>query len=476
MREEQVQNAVKFLSHPKVQGSPVIYRRSFLERKGLTKEEIDEAFRRVPDPATSAQAPATNTDAQVKSTSNPQPLPSAQALPSASTASAGGLSPVATLAQPRFHWTHAVFAIGLLAVSGAGTAIIVKNTIIPRLKSWIRRIASEEENEENTHLKPSSAEEAASAAKAAASAAAEVARASQEMLSCKIEEKKYFGDLVNLLDVQLREMKLMNDAIRKLEGHANTSSSLSSFNQEDNRDRMTGTRPTYHKGKSEYDSRPVSSTSPPKPTQLSGPPHPQSYMEIMAMVQRGERPPNVRDIDDSPPDPNRPISNPRMAPRAKPWEAGQTPNNTGYSHQQPSNEGDWNYYAAENGFASQTNGGGSVPWRQKKNVRITELDQDDELKASKYSSQWSEQAARSTWVPPQPPPIAMPEAAEAIRRPKATAQKELTDDQLMARTFEMSEESQKVAEISEYGGAVDALGSGMQTGSSSETREGPESN
>ncbi|KAI4326725.1 hypothetical protein MLD38_032008 [Melastoma candidum] len=129
-------------------------------------------------------------------------------------------------------------------------------------------------------------------------------------------EKKYFGDLVNLLDVQLREMKLMNDAIRKLEGHANTSSSLSSFNQEDNRDRMTGTRPTYHKGKSEYDSRPVSSTSPPKPTQLSGPPHPQSYMEIMAMVQRGERP-NVRDIDDSPPDPNRPISNPRIAPRAK---------------------------------------------------------------------------------------------------------------------------------------------------------------
>lgn len=48
MREEQVQNAVKFLSHPKVRGSPVIYRRSFLEKKGLTKEEIDEAFKRVP--------------------------------------------------------------------------------------------------------------------------------------------------------------------------------------------------------------------------------------------------------------------------------------------------------------------------------------------------------------------------------------------------------------------------------------------
>lgn len=48
MREDQVQNAVKFLQHPRVKGSPVVYRRSFLERKGLTKEEIDEAFRRVP--------------------------------------------------------------------------------------------------------------------------------------------------------------------------------------------------------------------------------------------------------------------------------------------------------------------------------------------------------------------------------------------------------------------------------------------
>ena len=48
MREEQIQNAVKFLSHPKVRGSPVMYRRSFLEKKGLTKEEIDEAFQRVP--------------------------------------------------------------------------------------------------------------------------------------------------------------------------------------------------------------------------------------------------------------------------------------------------------------------------------------------------------------------------------------------------------------------------------------------
>lgn len=48
IREDQVQNAMKFLSHPKVRTSPIIHRRSFLEKKGLTREEIDEAFRRVP--------------------------------------------------------------------------------------------------------------------------------------------------------------------------------------------------------------------------------------------------------------------------------------------------------------------------------------------------------------------------------------------------------------------------------------------
>ena len=48
IREDQVRNAVSFLSHPKVRGSPIVHRRSFLERKGLTREEIDEAFRRVP--------------------------------------------------------------------------------------------------------------------------------------------------------------------------------------------------------------------------------------------------------------------------------------------------------------------------------------------------------------------------------------------------------------------------------------------
>ncbi|PKI59139.1 hypothetical protein CRG98_020505 [Punica granatum] len=46
VREEQVQNAMKFLSHPRVRSSPVVHQRTFLEKKGLTKEEIDVALQR----------------------------------------------------------------------------------------------------------------------------------------------------------------------------------------------------------------------------------------------------------------------------------------------------------------------------------------------------------------------------------------------------------------------------------------------
>ncbi|PAN17972.1 hypothetical protein PAHAL_3G169000 [Panicum hallii] len=51
MREDLVQSAVSFLKHPKVLTSSDGQRRSFLENKGLTVNEIDEAFRRLQSPS-----------------------------------------------------------------------------------------------------------------------------------------------------------------------------------------------------------------------------------------------------------------------------------------------------------------------------------------------------------------------------------------------------------------------------------------
>ncbi|RDX64980.1 Peroxisomal membrane protein PEX14, partial [Mucuna pruriens] len=274
LREDQIQNAVKFLSHPKVRGSPVIYRRSFLEKKGLTKEEIDEAFQRVPDSAPTVQTAGVNQDGQLKSSSNIQQQTQQQTLQPALPASTGAIISSQTLSRSRFHWSHALIAVGFLAASGAGTAIIIKKSILPRLKSWIRKVVLDNDDEqlEKTDNKPTLMEEAAQAAKSAAAAAADVAKASQEMLASKGEERRYFVEVVSLLDKQVQEMKSMTNAIRRLEG------------QEDLRISQTSSKQLIVNGKADYNLRSVRiscavrSSSPPASVETSSGLHPKSYM------------------------------------------------------------------------------------------------------------------------------------------------------------------------------------------------------
>ncbi|KAK6123469.1 hypothetical protein DH2020_042790 [Rehmannia glutinosa] len=461
IREEQVQNAVKFLSHPKVRGSPVMYRRSFLERKGLTKEEIDEAFRRVPDPTpavATTQSVVTNQDGQIKSSSNGQQQPPAQVLQPTPVGPVGSSSKMGILS--RFHWYRAVFAVGLLAVSGAGTAVLIKNAIVPRLKSWIRKVASEEDEEgpmKENNAKPNVAEEAAAAAKAAAAAAADVARASQEILITKSEEKRYFEELINLLNVQTNEMKSMSNAVQKLEGQS-INGRITVEEQANQRVSRTSSRQPYTNGKADADSSSVRSLSPPAPVEPSAAPHPKSYMEIMAMIQRGEKPSNIREINDAPPNPNQPVSNPRLAPKPKPWESNQAQNSslTTFQSQESSN--------GSNYGDNQLNGDDTLPWWQRKNVRITEIETADEQKFGSPNLPSNERPVqRSSWVPPQPPPVVMPEAAAAIRQPKKSSY--LSDDQLLSQSTDVTDELQRITKISESGGAVDANGqiSGLQS-------------
>ncbi|GMY24935.1 peroxisomal membrane protein PEX14 [Fagus crenata] len=418
MREEQVQNAMKFLSHPKVRGSPVIYRRSFLEKKGLTKEEIDEAFRRVPDSPPSAAS--VNQDGQVKPSSNIQSQTPVQTMQSVAAAPPGTISSV----RSRFHWSHAVFAVGILAVSGAGTAVLIKNSIVPRLKSWIRKVVLEEENDlvKKIDSKPSLAEEAAAAAKAAAAAAADVAKASQEMLNSRNE------------------------------GQTNAQGRASFVDQEDHGVTISNSKQQYVNNKADNDLRSVRSSSPPTSAEPSVAPHPKSYMD---------------DINDQPPNPNQQPSNPRLAPRAKPWEVSQVHNNSNQTVQsQLSSEG-LNSKFQDNGITYQLNGDSSVPWWQRKNDKIIEIENGDELKAGSNGLRTSEQPVQRTWVPPQPPPVAMPEAAEAIRRPKQSVQREqLADDQSVAQPSDVTDELLRITKISESGGAVEVNGVEVNGGSS----------
>ncbi|WOH10541.1 hypothetical protein DCAR_0730010 [Daucus carota subsp. sativus] len=460
IREDQVQNAVKFLSHPKVKGSPVMYRRSFLERKGLTKEEIDEAFRRVPDPTPTVSTGQPAEDGQLNSSKMQQQSPT-QAIQPASNTPIGTVSKGGTSALYHLGWQQALLAVGLLAISGAGTALVFKKAIVPRLKSWIRKVVSEEDEDlaNKTNSKPSLAEEAAAAAKSAAAAAADVARASQDMLISKNGEKQYFEELMSLLGVQVQEMKSMSNAIRNLEGKTSISG------QEDHGFSLNNSKPPYANGKSDFTPSSARPVSPPASVEPSGaPPHPKSYMEIMAMVQRGERPSNIRDVNDLPPNPNQPVPTPSLAPRPKPWEVGQVQNSSNQALQ-----------SQDNGF-TQMNGNNSAPWWQQKqsnNVRINDIESVDEYSAGSSGAQTIDRPIQRSWVPPQPPPVAMAEAAAAIRQPKkSTFQSEpLTDDQFLARSSELTNELQRVTKISESGGITEANGESYVPNTEIQTEE-----
>ncbi|KAJ3695303.1 hypothetical protein LUZ60_000680 [Juncus effusus] len=306
MREDQIQNAVNFLSNPRVRGSPVAQRRSFLEQKGLTKDEIDEAFRRVPDPSPN-----------ITSSSSPNQIQ--------------GLEPPVVSSPVKspnsgINLYNALIAIGLLASTGAGAAVICKKSLIPRLKSWIRKVAEEEENDSKKDEKESKLslnKEVMEAIKMASSAADVASRATQELQIAKNEEKKTMEVMMDMIDSKVEEMKSIGKSIRMIQYSNEVFSkevdkSWTGANKSNSNFSFTPIKQIN--GTNNSESQSVKNNIPSKSENTMAP-HPESYMEIIEMIQKGERPPNIKDINDAPPDPNQPIPKPRMAPKPKPWEA-----------------------------------------------------------------------------------------------------------------------------------------------------------
>ena len=60
LREPQVENAVKFLTNPKVLDAPLSQKLAFLQNKGLNEEEVAEALRRANAGGTSSAANGTS--------------------------------------------------------------------------------------------------------------------------------------------------------------------------------------------------------------------------------------------------------------------------------------------------------------------------------------------------------------------------------------------------------------------------------
>ncbi|KAF0924211.1 hypothetical protein E2562_008508 [Oryza meyeriana var. granulata] len=363
VREDYVQNAVKFLSHPKVRGSPVLYRRSFLEKKGLTKDEIDEAFRRVPDPQpTSATAASPSTPQQgkatddINSTSNNQNQSTLVQPAQPGPAPAGSII-VAT--QPKFSWYRAFVAAGLLLGFGVSAAVFVKKLLLPRLKSWIRKVVAEGDEDEGSQLKSKIDEETAEAVKASASAVSAIAKTNQELLASKDEEKKILVTLTQALDSQAKELKSLCESLN----HSRDSINIT------REDRFSQYRALEdHVPSAARNGRP---SFPPPHTEPAPGSFSRSYVEQYSQQRIGFG-----------------------------------------SNSQLSDDGSYPEV--------QDNYGGGPSYHQ--NGKAPDF-QAEEPKPSVYISGVEERLAppQRRWVPPQPPGVVMPEAAAAIRQPKSVA-------------------------------------------------------
>ncbi|XP_066335519.1 peroxisomal membrane protein PEX14-like isoform X5 [Miscanthus floridulus] len=396
VREDYVQNAVKFLSHPKVRGSPVVYRRSFLEKKGLTTEEIDEAFRRVPDPQPSTTA---TTSPQQQQVNNQNHSAGVQTYTPAQPVHPATAGPVILRTQPRFSWYQAFLAAGLLLGFGASAAVFIKKLFLPRLKSWIRNVVAEGDGTEGNQLKARIDEETAEAVKASASAVSAIAKTNQQLLASKDEEKKILVTLTQALDSQAKELKSLTESIshtresinitrddrfsqyRPLEDHAPPVIRNGAINSS-----WRASQQTNMYGASNGDFGSARSSFAPAPVEPTAGSFSRSYAEqTMSTAQRGDR-----------------------SSGSKPWEMQQySQQRPGYgSNSQLSDDG--SYSDAQNSYAPSYHQNGKAPDFQA-----------DEPRPLTYNTGVEERPPpQRRWVPPQPPGVVMPEAAAAIRQPK----------------------------------------------------------
>lgn len=127
----------------------------------------------------------------------------------------------------------------------------------------------------------------------------------------------------------------------------------------------------------------------------------------------------------------------------------------------------------DNGQFSQVNGksfDGSDPWWKHKSPKITEIEDEEEVpRVSSYGIGSKNWPGRD-WVPPQTPSVAIPEAAEAIRKPKPPVQ----NQQLVTEaTMQTSDREDGSARTTDSANGVESSSDAVDVNHESEIKEEP---
>ena len=362
MRESEVENATSFLRHPNVrESSDVSAKRGFLEGKGLTREEIDEAFRRVGESGGSSSASAAfdgNRNGGVMTTKQP-----------ASSSTYGFFGSLARLV--------AVSGAAYLAYPSARAALErAANRLADRAAANQKNkttddgrgvVVQKSPEVTGTSMSPgepiAATPESFAAARAAELAAERAERATEEAKSLREEIKREvsttlresISDVKKLLEAELKaEMRELKETLHTELATRETTSPQSYVSREVESSKLREwPLATSPQGSESGESLVY---SPPKPARqhpaasdeftlnnavretssqvsvgdsprmngkrtLDDPPHPSNFMDILQMIENGQTPPGIKDIDDAPPNPNASIPRSSGSRPGKPWDA-----------------------------------------------------------------------------------------------------------------------------------------------------------
>eukprot|EP01023_Acetabularia_acetabulum_P012375 TRINITY_DN15805_c0_g2_i2.p1 TRINITY_DN15805_c0_g2~~TRINITY_DN15805_c0_g2_i2.p1 ORF type:complete len:341 (-),score=45.24 TRINITY_DN15805_c0_g2_i2:495-1517(-) len=261
INEEKVENAVAFLLHPKVVGSPDNQKLIFLQRKGLNQAEIQEAFRRCELRVNQGQ--------------------DSLAISSASLYNQHNYSLWARSAQ---------IAIGVGLV--AGLAFALKQWVSPMLRKWVdqwsgkAQVHSQEEQ-----------------------VVTEMKKATEAMQSVATDLKTHLQHLSQVMVTQHSQVLQMKEEMRGSPGGALSAEQIYR-NKGSYRDSFDHRNGSY----SPHQSGGARSSTPEQP------PYPSTYNDLVAEVQRGSKPANVKNVDDKPPNPNQKLTPSMLQRPVKPWD------------------------------------------------------------------------------------------------------------------------------------------------------------
>eukprot|EP00339_Tiarina_fusa_P005202 CAMPEP_0117014858 /NCGR_PEP_ID=MMETSP0472-20121206/11978_1 /TAXON_ID=693140 ORGANISM="Tiarina fusus, Strain LIS" /NCGR_SAMPLE_ID=MMETSP0472 /ASSEMBLY_ACC=CAM_ASM_000603 /LENGTH=496 /DNA_ID=CAMNT_0004718527 /DNA_START=18 /DNA_END=1508 /DNA_ORIENTATION=+ len=333
MREDMISNAIKFLSHENVKRTPLVRRVAFLEKKGLTNEEITEALRRVGE-APSSTTPATPTSAPVQTYAQAPPIPQRVQY-----------APVPAPPPPQSSTFKVVATSVVLTLSAAGGLAWLYNSFFrkqleqdkTKKKPITREIDfsdddAELKDTENSEIpKPTlqaSMSELVQVMKTQQNEVNDTLKMVHSVLSTPTPQNtRSTTDQINV--------KELTNAITEL--HSLLKSNKASEPRETTQTPINPVNPKLTSSFSSSPSPSVYNTTPMRSTKGVGSPNtntqketvspvansssaPKSFSEVMKMVQSGEPLPNVKQIDDSPINPSAVVTASATEKPLKPWE------------------------------------------------------------------------------------------------------------------------------------------------------------